>query len=191
MKHIMTCCSYFLFFSIPSFAVPVIQKIQTFYPINGSTGDELRKEMNDSGPNIDGEHFDAQTTWHIDWHYTWHYDNPSQNPCYLTASNVTVTITTLFPQWLNQSDAPAYLSNKWNTYMTALQNHEKGHEINGIAAATEIENALSKMKSMPDCKTLKTKIAATAKEILLQHNIWDKQYDIDTNHGKNQGAIFP
>ncbi|OCH97194.1 hypothetical protein A8135_04720 [Legionella jamestowniensis] len=147
--------------------------------------------MDALGPNINNEHFDAQTIWHIGWHYTWHFDDISQNPCYITNSSVNVTITLYFPHWINQTSAPIDLKTKWIRYITALENHEKQHESNGIRAAKAIEDALLKIPKMPNCDALKEKIDETVKATLNQYHLWDQHYDIETNHGKKQGATFP
>ncbi|WED42311.1 DUF922 domain-containing Zn-dependent protease [Legionella cardiaca] len=192
IRQIIYCSCFLLFFSATTgFSTPAIFKSKTFYSINGITAEELRQQMNSLGPIVYGAHFDAKTTWHINWQYTWHYNNPTQNPCYLTAANVTVNITMLLPQWLNQDSASPVLKAKWNTYLIALENHEQEHEVNGIKAAEEIDAALSKISPMPTCQALKEAIDKTASDILHRHNIWDKQYDLDTTHGKNQGVIFP
>ncbi|CEK09822.1 DUF922 domain-containing protein [Legionella hackeliae] len=181
-----------LFFLItPIFAAPAIYKIPNFYPVTGISEDEVRQQLNNSGPIINNQHFDAQTLWHINWDYTWHYDNPSQNPCYVTNTNVTVTITLLLPNWINQSSVPINLQNKWDNYLIALQNHEKQHENNAINAAKDIESVLLNSPKMSSCELLKEKINLATKEILNKHHLWDTQYDITTNHGKNEGASFP
>lgn len=180
-----------LLLATTAFATPTIVKTQSFYAIQGDTDKTLRQQMDTLGPITDDKHFDAQTTWHINWKYTWQTPPSSQAPCNLISTNVTATINVLLPQWINQDTAPPELQKRWNTYMTALRNHEQAHEANGINAANEIDAALAKISSAPTCQELKTTIDNTANQILHQHDIWDQQYDIDTNHGKNQGVVFP
>lgn len=180
-----------LFLTFHSFATPIVEKVQSFYPIKGETAQDLRNQMDELGPSLKEDHFDAQTTWYITWKYNWQAPNSSQDPCKLTDVQVLVSINILFPQWTNQNSGSSPLQAKWSKYLTALEKHEQEHENNGMEAAQEIEAALLGITSMPSCPELQTKVDSTAKSILKQHHIWDKQFDIDTNHGKKDGAVFP
>ncbi|KTD20563.1 Predicted secreted Zn-dependent protease [Legionella lansingensis] len=189
MQIMVSCLLFFLTFSC--LAIPIVKRVQTFYQISGNTEQALRQQLNQLGPTVNNEHFDSKTTWHITWTYTWQFDNQLETTCSIKDVSVSVKINTLFPQWIDQYNASPALKTKWNNYLTALQIHEQEHEYNGLKAAQEIEAALLQTSSMPSCEELQTKLETTAITILKQHHIWDQQFDLETNHGKNQGAVFP
>lgn len=174
-----------------AWAIPAIHENQSYYSISGRNAADLRTQINALGPVINGKHFDSKTSWHVNWRYEWHYDNPSQSPCYVTRVVVTADIVTTAPMWVNKSVADMLLQNKWDTYLVNLKNHENGHINNGKRAAIEIENAMLNMPPKSNCRELNAALDNKGYEIIHEHNLWDIQYDADTNHGRNQGARFP
>jgi predicted secreted Zn-dependent protease len=80
---------------------------------------------------------------------------------------------------------------RWNRYYTALIAHENGHRDFGVKAATEIEQALLNLEARENCKRLEQDANAVGYEILNRYIADEKLYDIDTNHGMNDGAVFP
>ncbi|MFW2570237.1 DUF922 domain-containing Zn-dependent protease [Legionella sp. 29fVS95] len=191
MKRLFFSSFLIFFFSNAAFSSYSINEVKNYYQISGNTEQTLREQMGELGPVIKGLHYDAQTIWYVTWNYNWHYNHPSQNPCYVKNVTVSVNVTSILPAWSNQNSSTPYLQNKWNTYLNNLSKHEEGHGNNGKRAAMEIEQALLNTPAMPNCNALKAELNMKAKEIISKHNTWDTQYDMDTNHGKNQGAIFP
>lgn len=175
-----------------AFATPMINVSTAYYPISGITEDQLRDQMNTLGPTMNGQHYDSTTTWYVSWHYQYRYDTPSQNPCYLTSIDVSVDIHSTYPQWMNMNQGNASLQNKWNTYLNNLTIHEQGHVENGKEAAYDMEKALYGIKPQSSCSLLiNTAIPNATQNVLAKHNNWDTQYDLETAHGKTQGAVFP
>lgn len=170
-------------------AMPIINEHYNYYKINGSTSQDLRKELSAQGPIINGEHFDAQVKWYINWYY--HWSNPRQNACQVTGVEIKVRITHSMPKWENEENAESSLQIKWDNYLKNLTRHEQGHADNGLKAAQEIEQALLNTPAMPNCRHLKKRLDDTAYAIIQKHNQWDSNYDATTQHGKTQGATFP
>ncbi|HHF7347365.1 TPA: DUF922 domain-containing Zn-dependent protease [Legionella feeleii] len=191
MKRLFFSSFLLFFFSNAAFASYTINEVKNYYQISGNTEQTLREQMGELGPVIKGHHYDAQTIWYVTWNYNWHYNHPSQNPCYVKNVTVSANVTSILPAWSNQNSSTPYLQNKWNNYLNNLIKHEEGHGNNGKRAAMEIEQALLNTPAMPNCNVLKTELNMKANEIISKHNAWDTQYDMETNHGKNQGAIFP
>lgn len=178
-------------FATTAVANPVITERITYYKIYGTTAEQLRAQMNELGPVDHDKRVDAKTSWFINWSYQWHYDNPSQNPCYVTSVKVTGDITYLLPEWANESEGNSPLKTQWAIYIKNLFTHEGGHAQNAKLAAIEIERALLSVQPQASCKALQNNLESTAKGFLAIHNAWDIKYDLDTDHGKKQGAVFP
>lgn len=190
MNKLITACFLSLLTTIAT-ADPAATERTTYYKINGTTADQLRAQMNMQGPLDHDKQVDGKTSWYVKWSYQWRYDSPSQNPCYVTSVKVTADVTYLVPEWVNQNQGTPELQTKWNNFSKSLLAHEQDHGKNGKLAATEIEKALKGIQPQSSCKALQDKLEGAAKKILSDHNAWDTKYDIDTDHGKKQGANFP
>ena len=181
---------FFLLLPVSGFSTALINENYNYYTINGSTSSELRKVMSERGPLIDGKHFDAQVSWHINWYYYWK-ENSGQNNCKISQVTIKLKLARSMPQCENTESADPKLQKLWANYLKHLALHEQGHADNGLKAAQEIEETLLQTPAQPSCKQLKKLLDAQAYAIIKKHNQWDSTYDSTTHHGQTQGAIFP
>ncbi len=160
-----------------------------YYPITGSTAEELRTEMDHLGPtDPDGTHHDAYTQWHVTWRYAY---STLDDRCTIGPIQVSVQVTFTLPQWEPPPDAPPELIDRWNAYLDALRRHENGHREIGMAAGQAIYQALGRLPSYAACDELERTADAAGEQILDQHRQRELDYDQATNHGATQGARFP
>lgn len=171
-----------------AYATPIINDNVETYKIYGATANELRQQMNENGIYDHGGRFDANTSWYVKWDF--HYQDSSVG-CSLSDITVSVDITMHLPEWADKQDANDPLQEQWVRYLTLLRMHERGHRDNGIKAARDIDYMLNNLPSMPSCSTLESEANSKAYSILKEYNAADLSYDSETDHGKNQGAIFP
>jgi predicted secreted Zn-dependent protease len=151
-----------------------------YYDINGSTETELRDQMNALAPvGPDGYHGDALTTWFIHWKW----EGYGTEDCDLSSVTATYDIKVTLPRWNPPQEASSALVEKWNKYVLALANHEKGHVDNVIANLPVVINSIHRAT----CSTAETK----AQDILSGIRLNDTNFDATTNHGATQGAQFP
>ena len=151
-----------------------------YYDISGNTENELRQQLDKLSPRgYDNFKGDATTNWRINW--TW--DGYGNSNCDLTSAEVTYSIEVTMPRWESPQDASPELITKWNNYIQALTEHEKGHVDfvveNYMSVETAIKNAT--------CDTAES----AAQAALLPIRQYDIDYDAETNHGATQGARFP
>ncbi|RUR05892.1 DUF922 domain-containing protein [Legionella sp. km772] len=179
----------FLIFSTKTFSNPVVSEYHSYYKIKGSTSQDLRKELSAQGPVLNGEHFDAKVNWSINWYYQ--CTRNSQNDHQINRVHVKLRIDHFMPQWGNREFAEHHLKIKWDNYLKNLTTHEQGHADNGLKAAQEIEALLINTPPLPTCKILKKHLDENIYAIIKNHNQWDSNYDLITQHGKTQGASFP
>lgn len=83
------------------------------------------------------------------------------------------------------------LQKKWDSYMAALLHHENGHRRIGTLAAHAIENGLYNLGHAADCKILDQKANVLSNKIINEHIALENEYDRITDHGANEGAVFP
>ena len=132
--------------------------------------------------------YDADTVWYVNWNYQY-----GTNPygCYVAGIKTWVDVTFRFPKWDPSSTAPVKLKDEWFRYMEALKAHEDGHKQHGIKAAQEIERAILSMGARNNCDALGAQANALGQRIIKKYEQRDIGYDLQTQHGKTQGATFP
>jgi predicted secreted Zn-dependent protease len=169
-------------------AVDVNDQVER-YAIEGTTAQDLRREMNTKGPQgTGGRRFDGYTRWYVSWRYQY---KRTDGGCAIAsvATNVKSTIT--LPQWRNEDRADSATRAQWSRYLSALDLHEQGHRRHGVDAAHEIDAAIAAMPPAGSCDALGANANALGMRILQKYQQRDLDYDRDTNHGATQGARFP
>ena len=187
ITHLLRITALFAFAStaLASHTVNIDTK---YYAIYGTSAGELRREMNSKSPiTQSGKTYDAYTTWYINWRFNW---NTNGEQCKITKVTSTVDVKFTFPKWINRNDSNNTLKSEWDSYYKALTRHENGHKQFGVEAAEEIEGKLMQLSSS-SCQALEEKANAVGKQILDKYISLEKKYDEETNHGMNDGAIFP
>lgn len=145
------------------------------YDVSGSTESEIRTQLSAYGPNG----YDAYTKWYVRW------DWPGRGTatCRLQEAEVSYEITVTFPHWTPTADASPELVAKWNGYLYALGLHEKRHVDNVVSRFPTVIAAIKGGTCLS--------AEAAAQGVLEQMRQFDSQYDLDTDHGRGQGARFP
>ena len=151
-----------------------------YYDVSGSTETEIRDQLNTFSPSdFNGNRGDAVTNWDIRW--TW--DGYGSETCDLHSVTATYDIRVTVPRWYPGKDISPELISKWNAYMLALAEHEKGHVDNVVANLPAVIHAIRGAT----CATAEVK----AQEVLTGIRQNDLNYDERTGHGATQGAVFP
>ena len=178
-----------LLFVSTAWAEPTVTVKTETYDIYGTTARELREQMILFGVTWrDGRKYDALTTWFTRWQYTW---ESGVYACEITGAQTSVEVLYRLPRWANEEEAAPALRNRWERYMANLMVHENGHKDLGIAAATEIEEAIRAMPAELTCKALETAANTLGEEILDKYRALEVDYDQKTGHGRTRGAVFP
>lgn len=174
----------------PAASPPPLSVKYHFYPIQGTTADELRSQMLQTSPVSDpnGNSFDALTRWDVHWNFHFARSGKSCSPD-AVSSRVDVLFT--LPQWRVPNFVSSDLQTEWADYIKALKLHEEGHKKNGIDAAQAVQQALNRLPEYPDCQQLEKAAKQVADRVIADYNQRDIAYDRATGHGRTQGAVFP
>lgn len=169
---------------------PIVRVHYNYYPISGTTAMDLRAEMLRYGPHgeLAERPYDGYTHWHVRWSYNYATTNEG---CTVTGVESSVDVTFTLPWWNVPAEASGSVVAAWNQYVGALQLHENGHMAHGVAAATEITRTLNQFPAYPSCTALREAISRTTRQIVQHYNQRDIDYDLSTQHGLTQGAMFP
>ncbi|PZV06666.1 MAG: hypothetical protein DCF22_23325 [Leptolyngbya sp.] len=171
-------------------ANPQIILTTPYYAINGTTADQLRRQMNQVGvlDPRSNRRFDGYTSWQIRWQYRY---ITSDNACRIHKATVKTNITMTLPRWNPPRNASRKVIYRWQTYSKALKTHEDGHKQNGINAGNEVLQTLQSLPGYTSCDQLGKTANTLGDHLIQKHTQWDIAYDKATGHGVSQGAVFP
>ena len=152
-----------------------------YYDVHGSSASELREQMKELGPSDPNDHkkMEAVTLWKFKWVWPGYGDEK----CELSSAWVDYEITMILPRLADDSQVAQSLKTKWDSYIHALINHERGHAEFVVQHAPDV---LAQIKSA-SCSTAD----AAAHRVLKEITEHDRAYDAETDHGRKQGIRFP
>ena len=164
----------------------VSEKLETvYYEVRVDTRRNLFALLNEASPvRVNGQVFHAYTSWNVRWRFYWH--EQADGHCAITRTYTDLTGNITLPHLAGSANRP--LQDDFKGYAAALRTHELGHYQFGKEAARAIDQALQGLPQMASCRELERVANRSAREILDSHTARERQYDIDTGHGKTQGA---
>ncbi len=173
----------------PVDAAPAVPEETVYYNVQGTSADELRTQLNKFGvKGSDGKTYYGYATWNVSWRYLCRSDMTN---CWITSVQTTVRIKFTLPKWIDRSEAPEELRQKWDKYITALERHERRHRDIAVETAFQVERAIAGMKLRGGCDGLKREANALGHRLVDNCKKRQSDYDARTNHGKLEGAQFP
>jgi predicted secreted Zn-dependent protease len=131
----------------------------------------------------DGKAFYGFTTWSL---LTTYQLRPSPNgSCKLDQIETKLTVNIDLPRLLG---ADARQTEAFNPFLSALRVHELGHYTIGQEAAAAVDSRIAALPEMASCKFLDAAVGVAHLEIMREFDARSAAYDVETNHGKTQGA---
>lgn len=158
-----------------------------YYVISPRTPYDIKSELMRNSPIRAGHgSFNGHTDWYIDWKY-----RPLQGPygCQLHNIITRVHVMHTLPA-LSEYVSDQQTIDIFNQFNEALTQHEKNHGNNGLAAAREIEKALTEIPAQRDCRYLGKMADDIANTIVQKYIHADNEYDRNTRNGEAEGAII-
>jgi predicted secreted Zn-dependent protease len=176
-----------IFSAMPAHAKPKVVVKHKSYKVRGQNIAEIEQSIHANGiPAGNGTTFAADTDYALSWQFT---VNEGNNSCSIASANTEVVITYTMPELDNNKDKTT--QSQWDSYHTSLETHEAGHAAISIHAAEEIEWAIANtLPPMQNCAQLAQAANALGTDIANKYHNDNIKYDIDTDHGHNQGAFF-
>jgi len=172
----------------PAAALEVIRDNQV-YMVQGDDAEAIRASMDRLGPidSATGRRFDAHTRWSLDWRFDAHN---SWKGCEISRVWTQLKVTMVMPRHGTPSSLPDPLRQEWSHYLQRLAFHEEGHVRIPSEAARDIEIALDRLQRS-DCAALTQDANRIGNDILQRARGTERGYDLQTDHGRSQGARFP
>ncbi len=184
----LTFLVLFLLFGIESLSSPKLNEKYEYYNIYGDRAGKLREEMDKkSSARSGGQTYDAHTEWYVSWNFKYKKAN---NFYKITSITTDIDIDYYMPRWKNSYRGSAELRQRWDKYMRALAEHERGHKDLGVKAAREIESKIFRIKPQKSSNQLEKNANDLCQSIIAKYNQLEVDYDFRTKHGETQGAVF-
>ena len=154
------------------------------YEVDASGARSLGKLLDKASPHRQGDTvYYGFTKWRIGWNVKWRY-GPDRR-CKLTEVSTELSGNIDLPTLTGATESQA---RKFEVFLAALRVHEEGHYAIGREAAKAVDAALLALPQMADCAALQEAVTATGNETMDRFKGLGAQYDLETQHGKSQGA---
>lgn len=158
-----------------------------YYDIEGLSRADLAAALRERGPSVHERQFFGLTEWEMSVEY-----RPIEGGAGCVIDNLTieVAVTTHLPRWSRTAAAPAALRRAWDRFVTALDQHERGHRVLAERAAETVRQRLL-AASAPTCDRLDAEARREMAVVMQEYETRQRAYDAETEHGRTQGAIWP
>jgi predicted secreted Zn-dependent protease len=155
-----------------------------YYDIKASPNQELGSLLNKATPFKErGRAFHAKTKWNIRWSFS--VRDSESGICKIGGTNVSLETKITLPRLISDN---AQQQRQFSRYFAALKHHELGHHQIAQDAAAAVRKNLASMRGNPSCSDLSKAANATAEQTVEGYNRKNQAYDVETDHGKSQGA---
>lgn len=155
-----------------------------YYDVAANPKQKLAALLNNASPiKENGKTYHGHTKWHIRWNFT--YGKSKSGECKLATTNVTLDATITLPRLVGDSDEQR---RQMERYLITLKIHEIGHYQIAQQAASAVEEKLSSLPGKANCSELEKTANSAGKATVNVYNEKNRAYDIQTDHGKSQGA---
>lgn len=184
----LACMASLLLLNAPAEAAPQIAVKTEYYEVYGESESEIREYLEDNYlPGEDGEQATALTKSSVGWKIDM---LPEDNYCRITSAEVSVRITFILPRLEDRELMGPDLRRKWETFMRAIQEHERGHHDITVRSAGKLERMLLGIAPEASCDELKAKTDEIGSRIIQEAQEINNTYDADTRHGAVEGVVF-
>lgn len=158
------------------------------YPVRGANAAAISRSIRARGLTTDGgRRVAALYRWNMEARYRW---QPTEDGCVMRDVDVRVAVTTTMPRWERPPDPPPGLEASWERYMSAMHTHEEGHRDHVLRAATELRRELLRLER-DNCNFMQGDARDLHDRIVRRWKQLDTEYEIETEHGRTQGAVWP
>jgi predicted secreted Zn-dependent protease len=161
----------------------------TQYALIGETADDLESYMRTYGPpDSVGNRWYALTDPGFDWEITCACDDAG---CAAGSVTIYVMIDYTLPTWEPPYGADVNLVANWRYFERALEQHERGHGDLASVCGQQLGEAFVALPPQPTCDAVKSAALEVSNSVFAGCRAAQAQYEDETNHGMNEGVIWP
>ncbi len=180
-KHFFWLFCTVLFIAAPGVLLAQKTTERNYYPIYGSFGGELSREMTAKGPRG----FSAYTESSLRYEYR---TTETARGCRLSSVKIDYKLIYTLPRWENQSSAPAELVARWQKFYDALSRHENNHGAIADEMYSTLQARFSQLGVKPSCAEFSALMQQELAQVRAEATAKHQAYDSVTQHGMTEGA---
>lgn len=159
----------------------------SYYLVTGDTFEEIHRELQAHGPEVDGRRFYALTGVETGFGYR-HVEEGST--CRLEDVGVHARVVMRIPQWSATESASVEVQAAWDRFEDRLTRHEGEHYRIIESATRRIYNALRDMR-VHSCSVADDRARMIIRNIAADQASANKELDVASRHGALDGAVWP
>ena len=157
-----------------------------YYVAKPSADTTLSRSVLQASPiRKNGKTYMGHASWNVKWEMAWTQRINGQCTMDKVRTHLHAVIT--LPQ-VALSDAQE--QTRFDHFFKVLRDHEIGHVEIAREAAREIDRRIHKMPGMASCYELESAANALGHRLLGEARQRGQDYDVQTSHGKTQGAAL-
>jgi predicted secreted Zn-dependent protease len=161
----------------------------TRYALTGETAFDLEDYMRANGPlDSVGNRWYALTDPVFNWEIPCTCDEGS---CAAGPVTVFVSLDYTLPVWEPPYGADVNLVAKWRYFERALLLHERGHGDLASVCGQWLGEAFVALPPQLTCEAVKSAALEASNPVFAECRAAQRQYEDETNHGQNEGVIWP
>ena len=168
--------------------VTVTQAVET-YPVAAATSRQLLDGMNAQArvDPVSGKPAYGYTYTHLRWSYATVTRDGTR--CAIDKVDVGLDVRISLPDWQPVGTPPAALRERWRAFHAALTAHELQHRAFGMQAARGIREAIEGIPAGA-CAGIDAEVTRRTGRVMQQLADANRGYDIETDHGRTEGAVW-
>lgn len=160
-----------------------VHEIYSYYEVEGTTIPEVRSSLR----RCSGSRFNALAYPNVNWKFD--LSEREDDMCRLENVRVGVNIRYTLPSWTEEEQGDDAAKEAWTSYIKSTHMHEEDHGDIFKQHAQKIHDELLNFEEAR-CSSIENRANAAAGRIINEMDRATRQYDIDTDHGRTQGAVF-
>ena len=154
------------------------------YEARAQPGRSLAEVVNEASPFRPGDRiFHSATAWTLDWQVR--PQSTADGRCRTEEVRIELRGEMLLPRLKGGS---RWQQDRFESYLVRLREHELGHFEIGREAARHLEKNLYALAPARSCAQLQSAARAEGARLLAKYEAMGDAYDVQTEHGRTQGA---
>ena len=154
------------------------------YVATARPGHAVALALNEASPfRPNGQVFHSATAWFLDW--TMRPEPTADGRCRVGEVRIDLHGRMVLPRLVGGSDKQHRI---FDDYLVRLREHELGHYEIGREAARQLEKEFYALRPARNCSELQSRARNTGARLLPVYEAMGDTYDVQTQHGRTQGA---
>ena len=162
-----------------------------YYGVTGLTTDEIARSIRENRPESMDD-FIGEATYYFTWTYNYRpgRDGSGFAGCRVFGAAVVIDVTVNLPRHDDIGEAPKDVREFWENFIAALERHELNHAGDFIETGSLIPAAIDGVTAA-NCVAVQAVANKKGMQYVDLAQQQADEYDAETNHGIEEGALFP